>query len=167
MRIRNTNHQEKIELQMTPMIDIVFQLLVFFVMTFKIVVPEGDFGIRMPSASSNAQEIPDEPLPVIRIRLKAGANGNIAGVSVDGVSLGNESDVFKQLRAKIHFLAGDDTGPNGASEREVEIENDYDLQYNYVIQTINAVSGYYDKETSVQHKLIEKIKFAQPKKPTE
>ena len=30
-------------LEMTPMIDIVFQLLVFFIMTFKIVSQEGDF----------------------------------------------------------------------------------------------------------------------------
>ena len=38
MKIRNTGGDgEKIELQMTPMIDIVFQLLVFFIMTFKIV----------------------------------------------------------------------------------------------------------------------------------
>ena len=52
MQIRNANKAgEKIELQMTPMIDIVFQLLVFFIMTFKIVSMEGDFNIRMPAAS--------------------------------------------------------------------------------------------------------------------
>ncbi|MEC9149539.1 MAG: biopolymer transporter ExbD, partial [Planctomycetota bacterium] len=38
MKIRKIGTaEEKIELQMTPMIDIVFQLLVFFVMTFKVV----------------------------------------------------------------------------------------------------------------------------------
>lgn len=36
---------------MTPMIDIVFQLLVFFIMTFKIVSQEGDFHIKMPVAN--------------------------------------------------------------------------------------------------------------------
>ena len=52
MQIRNANKAgEKIELQMTPMIDIVFQLLVFFIMTFKIVSMEGDFNIRMPAAA--------------------------------------------------------------------------------------------------------------------
>ena len=39
MKIRNTEHRDRIVLQMTPMIDIVFQLLVFFVFTFKIVLP--------------------------------------------------------------------------------------------------------------------------------
>ena len=50
MRVRNVQRRagEEIELQMTPMIDIVFQLLIFFIMTFKIIAPEGDFNIKMP-----------------------------------------------------------------------------------------------------------------------
>jgi Biopolymer transport protein len=39
---------DKIDINMTPMIDIVFQLLAFFIMTLKIVQPEGDFDVRMP-----------------------------------------------------------------------------------------------------------------------
>ncbi|NBP80347.1 hypothetical protein EBU58_06445, partial [bacterium] len=34
---------DKIDINMTPMIDIVFQLLAFFIMSLKIVQPEGDF----------------------------------------------------------------------------------------------------------------------------
>ncbi|MFT5528125.1 MAG: biopolymer transport protein ExbD, partial [Pirellulaceae bacterium] len=53
MKVRNNKlgPDEEIELQMTPMIDIVFQLLVFFIMTFKIVAMEGDFNIKMPMAA--------------------------------------------------------------------------------------------------------------------
>ncbi len=54
MKIRNTHRPEKIELQMTPMIDIVFQLLIFFIMTFKIVEVEGDFNIKMPASAPTA-----------------------------------------------------------------------------------------------------------------
>ena len=40
MRIRHgATTLDKIELQMTPMIDIVFQLNIFFLFTFKIVLP--------------------------------------------------------------------------------------------------------------------------------
>ena len=42
---------------MTPMIDIVFNLLIFFVMTFKITAPEGDFNVKMPAQA--AQGVPD------------------------------------------------------------------------------------------------------------
>jgi hypothetical protein len=39
---------------MTPMIDVVFQLMSFFMCTLKIVAPEGDFDIRMPLGKSAA-----------------------------------------------------------------------------------------------------------------
>ena len=48
MHARNTGrrHVGKARLLMTPMIDVVFLLLIFFIMTFKIVAPEGDFQGR-------------------------------------------------------------------------------------------------------------------------
>ena len=38
---------EEIKINMTAMIDIVFQLLVVFIMTFKVVAMEGDFNIKL------------------------------------------------------------------------------------------------------------------------
>ncbi|HCK41568.1 MAG TPA: biopolymer transporter ExbD, partial [Planctomycetaceae bacterium] len=61
---------------MTPMIDIVFQLLVFFVFTFKIVLPEGDFSIRMPSASASTTSQPSET-PLLKVRLIANDEGEL------------------------------------------------------------------------------------------
>ncbi|MCP4175481.1 MAG: biopolymer transporter ExbD, partial [Fuerstiella sp.] len=47
MKIRNRNEGgEKIEVQMAPMIDVVFQLLIFFMLTLKIIEPEGNFDIN-------------------------------------------------------------------------------------------------------------------------
>ncbi len=56
MRIRKTGSGlgDKIELQMTPMIDVVFQLLIFFMFTFKIATQEGDFNVKMPIAGGAA-----------------------------------------------------------------------------------------------------------------
>ncbi|MDB4394215.1 biopolymer transporter ExbD, partial [Rhodopirellula sp.] len=44
MKIRNGEEAQKSGLNMTSMIDVVFLLLIFFVMTFKIVELEGDFS---------------------------------------------------------------------------------------------------------------------------
>ena len=53
MKIRGYDKEnEEIKLSMTPMIDIVFQLLVFFIMTYKVTTMEGDYNIRMPSAAA-------------------------------------------------------------------------------------------------------------------
>ncbi|MBQ7028846.1 MAG: biopolymer transporter ExbD, partial [Thermoguttaceae bacterium] len=43
---RRTPKLEKVELQMTSMIDVVFLLLAFFVITYKTPDVEGDFAIR-------------------------------------------------------------------------------------------------------------------------
>lgn len=44
---RRESSFERINPDMTPMIDVVFQLLTFFMLTLKSVIPEGDFDIRM------------------------------------------------------------------------------------------------------------------------
>ncbi|MFP6675633.1 MAG: biopolymer transporter ExbD, partial [Pirellulaceae bacterium] len=78
MKFRHTTSSgdDKIELQMTPMIDIVFQLLVFFIMTFKIVAQEGDFNIRMPLASEGGA--PDESqMPPYKLYLTANQDGTL------------------------------------------------------------------------------------------
>ena len=47
---------------MTPMIDMVFQLLIFFILTLNIVDPEGDFNLRLPKpGSAQAQQISQAP----------------------------------------------------------------------------------------------------------
>ena len=51
MEIKPVEAAAKVPIDMTPMIDIVFQLLTFFVMTLKIATSEGDFNIKMPRAA--------------------------------------------------------------------------------------------------------------------
>ena len=159
MKVRKTTHGDStIELQMTPMIDIVFQLLVFFIMTFKIVEQEGDFGIRMPLQQGAAQASPELVLPH-RLRLAAAPDGRLASISMDDRPFLN----FAALRQYVVGLVGDMGGPEAAREQaEVEIDADPNLRYEYVMQGITAVSGYKDPETGQVVELIRKIKFAPP-----
>ena len=108
MRIRSIgSRSERVELQMTPMIDIVFQMLVFFIMTFKIVLPEGDFNIKMPRAAPR-EGLPDEMrLPPIQVRLTASQDGKLAGLQMNDQPLTS----FQALRQRIIDLVGDDRGP--------------------------------------------------------
>ncbi len=83
MKVRNVGrHDEKVELMMTPMIDIVFQLLIFFIMTFKIIAPEGDFNIKMPLAAPSEGLPDDNQLPPMKIRLRATASGRLASIQL-------------------------------------------------------------------------------------
>ena len=113
MKIRNTGkREEEIGLQMTSMIDIVFLLLVFFVMTFKIIAPEGDFNIKMPAQA--AQGTPDpNATPPIKIRITATENGRVAGIRFADVSVGSLADLRKQVLAFV----GDAPGPSTLQPR--------------------------------------------------
>ena len=150
MKIRKIGTaEEKIELQMTPMIDIVFQLLVFFVMTFKVVVREGDFNIRMPAASAASSAVEDFNVP-IKVQLKAGLGGTISDIIIDDQESLREAAANKNQE---ETSVGD-----FASELEVEFDTDYDLRYEEQIRAITAVSGRYDAEDNLI-KLADKIKF--------
>jgi biopolymer transport protein ExbD len=161
--LRTTLAEEKIELQMTPMIDIVFQLLVFFIMSFKIAAQEGDFNIKMPLAAPNAGAVDDSVLPPLKLRLMADAQGRLAA---EGIQLNERVFAdFAGLHAYLRSLIGDASGPGSVDDAEIEIDCDYQLRYVHAIDAVTAVSGYVDAEGNVI-KLIDKIKFSPPEPPT-
>jgi biopolymer transport protein ExbD len=164
MKIRHTGSgsPDKVEQNMTPMIDVVFQLITFFIFSFKIAVAEGDFSIKMPLAAPSAG-MPNEDnlLPPIRVRLIAGPTGELSGIRMGERALPN----FNALHNEIIGIVGTQSGPGSLAESaEVELDVDYNLHYRYVISAITAVSGYVDPNGRVI-KLIEKIKFSPPRQP--
>ena len=149
----------KAELQMTSMIDIVFLLLIFFITTFKIAPQEGDFNIKMPAAGEGS--VDDSSQLPIKLRLVADANGAISDLIInDGTSFGKD---FARLRGYIVQLVGDGAAPGTAEGPEVEIDLDYNLKYEHVIESVTAVTGY--KKGNDIIRLVDKIKFAPPRKP--
>ena len=99
---------EEIKLNMTAMIDIVFQLLVFFILTFKVVAMEGDFNVKMPLATENADSLDQELPDLITVRLLAGENGRIASIIVDDNETLSEATMYQDLTKIVEErLAGE------------------------------------------------------------
>jgi biopolymer transport protein ExbD len=163
MRIRRGSAAPaKVEQQMVPMIDIVFQLLTFFIMSFKIVTEEGDFNIKMPTASRTEVNIQDAFLPPMRVVMTADAAGNLTGIQIAG-----ESDFGTSFDA-LHQYIAQKVGAEGGIAREdaeVILDFDYNLKYENVVSAITAVSG--SRQGDQVIKLVEKIQFAAPRKPGE
>ena len=150
---------EKIEAQMAPMIDVVFQLLIFFMLTLKITKEEGDFGINMPIGAGGAptDELPPQEL---LIRMTANPDGTLNNVSLGANSFGNGPGVWDSLNAEIARLAYDPAGPN--DEVEVKIDADYNLHYDNTIQAVSAATGKIVNGQPVR--FVETIKFAPPRR---
>ncbi len=147
---------------MAPMIDVVFLLLIFFMLTLKVVAPEGDFSINMPIGAP-AQVDDELQLPPIVVRLKAGANGQLSSLSINNDELGNTDLAFEQLNRRILDLIGH-PGSVHSKDMEVEIDADYGLHYRYTVAAISACTGTVNADGQPV-KYIEKINFAQPKSP--
>ncbi|MDR0328301.1 MAG: biopolymer transporter ExbD, partial [Planctomycetaceae bacterium] len=120
---------EKPRIDMNPMIDVVFLLLAFFVLTFKIIVPEGDFNIQMSAAGQVlGVEIETDS---VQIRLRADENGLLSGIQLNGDPIEN----YELLRQRVSAIS------QSKPDLEAVLYCDEHLHYEYVIKAITAVNG--------------------------
>lgn len=142
------------KLQMTPMIDIVFNLLAFFIITFRIPAVEGDFDIKMPINAPPSSSI-DETAP-LEVTLRANDAGELTNILFGSKPLGPD---MHRLRSEVfdYLKAGFDS-----DDAVAEFTCDESLHYSHLIDAITAVSGYVNSENQIV-KLVENIKFTPPK----
>lgn len=127
----------RIALDMTPMIDIVFQLLTFFCMTLKIATSEGDFHMQMPREAPGPYVPSVDQLPPLTVILEADSAGELTRLAL------NEKEFSGANRLRLlhqHLRNLVDSYPR-AAEAEVVLRCDSKLNYQYVIDAMTAVSG--------------------------
>lgn len=127
--------QDKGQSHLTAMIDVVFLLLVFFVMTFRVVVSEGDFHVKAPATRSESETVDITFEVPIQIELKAGPSGQLTGISVDGVAVGGVEELANALRGRLQLQ----DNPN--ADHAAIIRCDQALRYQYTIQIFAIVHG--------------------------
>jgi biopolymer transport protein ExbD len=129
---------KKIQTDMTPMIDVVFQLLVFFLFTFKIAPVEGEIGVNMPAITAgSADSKEDVTVEKVPIRLVAGSGGKLEEVRLGDRSLGEGEGALRSLSQTLRETYA---GPAGKVEDvQVEVDADRPLRYVWVIRATNAI----------------------------
>lgn len=130
MNALDSLREERAELDMTPMIDVTFLLLIFFMCTLKFKVLEGQLTAYLPK-DAGFNEVPVVPLEKIQVQVRlvdAGQKMNAAGTmpyaDKSGASrhifvgrelrygLGTQSfDSLSQLNAAIHRMNIQDQTP--------------------------------------------------------
>ena len=120
---------EKPKINMTPMIDMVFLLLMFFVLTFRIIIPEGDFNVQMsPLGQAQPLEVDTD---TVLIRLLADDAGQLAAIQLNSEGI----EHFELLRQRISAISL--TNP----DLEVALFPDDHLRFEYTIRAITAVNA--------------------------
>ena len=160
-----TTEPEEIKLEMTSMIDIVFQLLIFFIMTFKVVALEGDFNIKMPLASTKNDSLDIELPELMVVKLNADENGELGGITADGKAIGgglvdapSRKSALKGLTEYCKEQTGGEVDPENPVDIEVEFDIDPRLHYGYTVNGIESVSGFIKPDRTIG-KLLSRIKF--------
>jgi len=149
--LRHRRPLEKPRINMTPMIDVVFLLLTFFVLTFKIIIPEGDFNIRMSQTGQvQGHEI---DIDSVQVRLIAHENGALSTIQLNGADIAAAN--FELLRRLVSDIS------LANPDLEVELFPDEHLRYEYVIRAITAVNG--EIHDGQIRKICDKIKFVREK----
>ena len=114
---------------MIPMIDMVFLLLIFFVLTFRFIIPEGDFNIQMsPMGEAQHDEVDTDS---VLVRLIADDDGQLAAIQL------NDEDIehFEHLRQQVSAMG------RAKPDLEVELFPDEHLRYEYGIRAITAIAA--------------------------
>ena len=194
MAKRESKLASKIPIDMTAMIDVVFQLLTFFMLTLKSVVVEGDFNIRMPlGASAGAAE--ENPIPPLIVKMTATPDGRLAGVQLvgksivgqellgelgsadamlDGAAAGNKAQMNAARRAKeqsaqkltaaLQAQIDDAFGNDLSRAEQTELELDCDPGLKYD-HVVSAITAASGVVRGDEVvPLIQKIKFSPPRK---
>ncbi len=140
-----TDHVEP-DLPITPMLDMSFQLLAFFIMTFKPADTEGQIALTLPSEQGSPPAViipgmmdPNPPKTYI-VRVPATDNGQIAGITLleegsadaRGTDLGTNPLAFRDELKKLsqQLTAQGKTG-------KITLELGEKLVQGYVVQLVD------------------------------
>jgi biopolymer transport protein ExbD len=140
----------KVDVQLTPMIDVVFQLLAFFLVTFKVAAVEGDFSLKLPARDDG---FVNAPPTAIDVRLSAADDGDLRLVAAAGGPVfrgpafgGGEANAgFSRLARYIADRVAAARAA-GQEEPEVRITADDGLRYEHVVDAVAAASVYVDDD---------------------
>jgi biopolymer transport protein ExbD len=147
----------EVEVPITPMLDMAFQLLTFFILTYKPAPSEGQFSMNLLPAQKateinkeqpkeNEQQSIDVSLRTLTTVLRAGGDGLLGEVMLSDKPITGMDELKKELESYVN-------DPNLMFDQAI-IKVDPRLKYSEVIKVIDVFS-------SLKPKPLTKISFAE------
>ena len=140
-RKKRPKPKPKMQPPLTPMIDVTFQLLLFFLLTCEFRESEGGIPGTLPAKGNIIQQVDQTPPPdPIQIRLRASHDRSSASYEMTGVSvvINSPNELFEYLKARQDQL--------GTDEVPIVILPNQDVPWEFVVEAFNqAVRARYKK----------------------
>jgi len=124
MRLPTTIDRQEVAFNMTPMIDIVFLLIIFFLVSSHLAKQESQLPLPLPTAVSG-QEALDDTSPRVVVNVFADGQLSLAGRIVDP----------GELQRRLQNEAA-----NAGSDVEMRIRGDRRVPYEYVEKVLLAAA---------------------------
>ena len=147
---------QEVEVPITPMLDMAFQLLTFFILTYKPTPAEGQFSMNLLPAQAVAKldEKPKEnttpsldiALKTLRTVLKAGEGGTLSEIILEDQAIQGMDELKKKLEEFVNE-------PNLSFDQTL-IKVDPHLKYSELMRVIDVYS-------SLKPKPLTKISFSE------
>ena len=153
-----------IRLPLVPLIDVLFLLLMFFVLNLKVISPESRFTANLPDGPPSSATDSAASLPDIKVGLRSDREGRLMQLTLGSKNLGSGDAAFERLSQEILRIIGRPGHPL-MKDIEVELDADFETQHRYVVKAISVCTGRFDPQTQQLARYVEKIKFAPPHKP--
>ena len=139
MRRRRKGYNEP-NIGLTSMLDLIFNVLAFFIITFSPPFPESDFNIELPPPSTNTSSsdnpidsnLEPEILQSVIIEIKATANGEPMAIRVGG----SEVKSMKLLAGRIESFVQAAGGTKVVDSAIINASEG--LKYQYVMVAVEA-----------------------------
>jgi len=148
-RRRTRDAPLEIVLPITPMLDMSFQLLAFFVMTFRVLGPaEGELDMYLPKAGEAQAKVPDavdlsktsdvdiDQSSDLTVVIEATGGGEVSKLMVKDKAASQPVDDTKALQAKLKEMRGD-----LANKANIKIEAEGKLKYARLVAVMDACVG--------------------------
>lgn len=146
---RNADAPLDVELPITPMLDLAFQVLLFFVMTYHPSQLEGQMDLVLPDAAPTKAasveeanpkqamqgqvELPSEITVVVKTRHDGATVGGISEIQVQGTAATRSVAKLDELRQEL------EKARSGLSNQEdIKIQADSGLRYAAVMEVIDT-----------------------------
>lgn len=140
---RKAEAPAEVELNMAAMLDMAFQLLAFFILTFRPSPIESQISLRMPDkaatvSSGQSSEGPTTEAPGLTLTISVMANdtGEIAGIEVGPQTLaaGDATETINALRATLKEAL------TAAEFEAIALQVSDDLNYERMMQVLDICS---------------------------
>jgi len=118
---------DEIELQLTSMIDVIFQLLIYFVITANFMIDEGTILATLPGNAAPNEDPPPVLDPPINIDMTSADDGVTYTLTVDNKRVDGVTQLYSYLKSQ-----------NLPEDQQVQIKPQGEVRWQHVVNVFNA-----------------------------